>query len=178
MPLFKSVYDIALFPMLIHEIRPATIIEIGSGEGTSAIWFADLLLNSAVEAMVYSFDLYPPRVEHPRVEFKSGDSRRPHTTWPTQWLKALPHPWLVVDDAHQNLDGVLAHFGRHFVEGDYLVVEDCAEGQARRLLKEWLHDCGDGCKVDAKYVDFFGENLTGAPDAFIRITGALAGVHV
>ena len=38
----KSVYDFALIPMIIWENRPETILEIGSGEGASAIWMADL----------------------------------------------------------------------------------------------------------------------------------------
>ena len=38
----KSVYDFALYPMIIWENSPATILEIGSGEGASAIWMAAL----------------------------------------------------------------------------------------------------------------------------------------
>ena len=38
----KSIYDFALIPMIIWEKQPATILELGSGEGASAMWMADL----------------------------------------------------------------------------------------------------------------------------------------
>ena len=41
-PCFKSAYDMAIYAMLIDELRPATIIELGSGTGASALLLADL----------------------------------------------------------------------------------------------------------------------------------------
>ena len=41
-PLYKSVYDFSLFPIMIWDIQPKTIIEIGSGNGNSAIWMDDI----------------------------------------------------------------------------------------------------------------------------------------
>jgi hypothetical protein len=43
LPLFKSVYDFALFPMLLWNVKPGTIFEFGSGAGGSALWLADTL---------------------------------------------------------------------------------------------------------------------------------------
>ena len=37
--IFKSVYDLAIYSMLIEELKPDVIIEIGSGKGGSAVWF-------------------------------------------------------------------------------------------------------------------------------------------
>src|SRR6202044_3036881 len=56
-PLMKNVFDFAMYPMLIAELRPLTIFEIGSGLGASAVWFADHLAICGVEATVHSVDL-------------------------------------------------------------------------------------------------------------------------
>jgi cephalosporin hydroxylase len=42
-PLFKTVFDYAMLPMLLWELKPATVFEIGSGAGASAIWMADTM---------------------------------------------------------------------------------------------------------------------------------------
>jgi hypothetical protein len=42
-PIFKTVFDYALVPMLLWDLKPATILEIGSGTGASAVWMADLV---------------------------------------------------------------------------------------------------------------------------------------
>ncbi len=40
-PLMKNVFDFAMYPALIAELRPRTVFEVGSGLGASAAWFAD-----------------------------------------------------------------------------------------------------------------------------------------
>ena len=39
-PTFKNPFDWALYPILLWEVRPKTIIEIGSNQGGSAAWLA------------------------------------------------------------------------------------------------------------------------------------------
>ena len=53
----KSVYDFALIPMIIWENSPETILEIGSGEGASAIWMADLCKTYNLPTQVYSMKM-------------------------------------------------------------------------------------------------------------------------
>jgi cephalosporin hydroxylase len=170
MALYKTAYDFALQPMLIHELKPATIIEIGAGEGASAIWYADTLRNSGLaESKVYSFDWIIPEIDYPGVTFIKGDSNNVQQTWSKELMESLPHPWLVVDDAHVNLGEVLPHIYSYMKPGDYMVVEDISSGQGRDDFKQWLKQCGEKCKVDSKYCDYFGENLTSAPDAYVKI---------
>ena len=76
LPLFKTVYDFAIVPMLIWELRPATIIEVGSGSGASAVWMADLLQAFDIEGSVVSLDINPPEASHPKVRFIGGDCNR------------------------------------------------------------------------------------------------------
>ena len=57
MPLMKNVFDFAMYPALIAELRPRTVFEIGSGLGASAAWFADNMTFSGVDGRVYSVDI-------------------------------------------------------------------------------------------------------------------------
>jgi len=45
-------------------------------------------------------------------------------TFPESFVKDLPHPWLVIEDAHENIDGVLEHLLQYMQTGDYFIVED------------------------------------------------------
>ena len=76
-PLMKNVFDFAMYPMLITELRPQTIFEVGSGLGASAIWFADHLAFCGVEGRVHSVDLVKVEAEYPRVEYLQGDCSDP-----------------------------------------------------------------------------------------------------
>ena len=41
-PMSKNAFDFALYPMLLWQIKPRTIIEVGSFYGGSAMWMADM----------------------------------------------------------------------------------------------------------------------------------------
>ncbi len=123
-PLMKNVFDFAMYPALIAELRPRTVFEVGSGLGASAIWFADTMTFCGIEGRVHSVDRVKATIEHPRVEFRQGDCSDPEHLFDPGLLGAEPHPWLVVEDAHHNVGAVLEHFHKYLSPGDYLVVED------------------------------------------------------
>ena len=55
--MMKNVFDFAMYPALIGELRPRTVFEIGSGLGASAAWFADTMTFCGIEGSVHSVDL-------------------------------------------------------------------------------------------------------------------------
>src|SRR4029077_19738078 len=126
-PNIKDPYQLALVPLLLSELKPATVIELGSYLGGSAIWMADLLETMDVDCRVYSFDIDVSRIRarHPRVEFLQADCNQP-ASMIDPWLKDRPHPWLLIEDAHVNTLGVLTEFHPHLAPGDYWIVEDTA----------------------------------------------------
>jgi cephalosporin hydroxylase len=165
LPLFKTVYDFALYPMLVHELRPRTVIELGSGTGASALWLADVLVMQGTGAQVHSLDVTPPDVTHERVRFIQGDCRAIEAALPPASLAGLAHPWLVIEDAHVNVHGVLAYLHEHAAGGDYVIVEDSAGKQEE--LAQFL-SARPGCyRVDTRYTDFFGRNATCAQDSIL-----------
>jgi cephalosporin hydroxylase len=42
-PTLKNPFDWALYPMLLWEVRPNRIIEVGSNQGGTAAWLADTM---------------------------------------------------------------------------------------------------------------------------------------
>jgi cephalosporin hydroxylase len=166
-PLMKNVFDFAMYPALIGELRPRTIVEIGSGSGASAAWFADTMTFSGIEGCVHSVDLVAAKTEHPLVTFHQGDCMAPDRLFDPQLLRAAPHPWLVVEDAHQNVEAVLGYFHGFIRPGDYLVVED--SNVKRQALRNFLSAHTGHYLVDTRFTDNFGRNATCAADSiFVR----------
>jgi cephalosporin hydroxylase/peroxiredoxin len=171
-PLMKNVFDFAIYPALIAEVRPCTIFEIGSGSGASAAWFADLLTLNGTDGIVHSVDIADVQLQHPHVHFHKGDCSIPDSLFPGNLLQTAPHPWLVVEDAHHNVPGVLDWLHRFLVPGDYLVVED--SDVKRDAIRAFVGAHPGDYLVDTRFTDNFGRNATCAADSiFARVgTGA------
>jgi cephalosporin hydroxylase len=167
MPLMKNVFDFAIYPALIAELRPRTVFEVGSGLGASALWFADLMAFGGVEGCVHSVDRIKAGVEHPGVEFYQGDCSAPDRLFDAALLRSEPHPWLVVEDAHHNVAAVIEHFHPFLEPGDYLVVED--SDVKREDIRKFVAAHPGGYLVDTRFTDNFGRNATCAADSiFVR----------
>jgi cephalosporin hydroxylase len=167
-PLMKNVFDFAMYPALISEIRPRTIFEVGSGLGSSAIWFADTLAFNGVAGRVHSVDLVKAGLDHPGVKFYRGDCSAPDKLFDPDLLRSEPHPWLVIEDAHHNVTAVLEQFHPYLLPDDYLVVED--SDVKRQALEEFTAAHPGDYRVDTRFTDNFGRNATCAADSiFIRM---------
>jgi cephalosporin hydroxylase len=160
--LMKNVFDFAMYPALIAELRPKTVFEIGSGLGGSALWFADLMAANGVDGHVHSVDRRKSELSHPRVSFGQGDCSDPASLFDEEVLRTAPHPWLVVEDAHHNVTAVLDYMHGFIAPGDYLIVEDT---DVKRPALRSFTAAHAGCYlVDTKFTDNFGRNATCAAD--------------
>jgi cephalosporin hydroxylase len=177
--MYKNPFDLALYPILLDRLRPRTLIEIGSGAGGSALWFADQARIAGLDLRVVSVDLRPPTgVEHPAVEFLEGDARALEAVLrPGE----LARPLLVVEDAsHQagTTAAVLDFFDRWLEPGEYIVVEDgiltamrvpeLYDGGPLRAIHEFLAREGDRYEIDRSLCDYFGANMTWNVDGYLR----------
>ncbi len=88
--LVKSPFDLALHSLLLENLCPATVFEVGSKSGGSAIWFADLMARLGIEGHVHSFDLFPVDDPHPGVTFHQGDGRQLADVVDDELLAACP----------------------------------------------------------------------------------------
>jgi len=164
-PLFKTAFDFAILPMLIWELKPGTIFEIGSGNGASACWMADVVSSFGRECRVHSVDIKPVTGTHPGVEFRPGDCTSPETLFDEELLRAAPRPYLVLEDAHVNVHDVLVYTDAFLRKGDYLFVED-SRSKADDLHR-FLGGRATRYMVDTRYTDFFGRNATCAANSIL-----------
>lgn len=180
-PMLKNPFDMALYPLLLWNVKPRSLIEIGSKSGGSALWFGDLLEAFDTHGHVYSLDIVPVKdVSHPRVSFAEADGRNLGATLTGEFLQAMPRPWLVIEDADHTYAtslAVLNFFSSWLHPGEYIVVEDgiisdLSENpdyisEPHQAIKEFL-GMNPEFEIDAQYCDFFGYNLTWNTNGFLR----------
>jgi cephalosporin hydroxylase len=161
-PCFKSNYDVSIYAMLIDELQPGTIIELGSGAGGSSLLFADLCTSMGLTTEIISVDKASPVISDPRIDFNQSDC--------LDWLettvkskRSLRRPCLVIEDFHGDLVGFFHHIDSILEVGDYLVIEDSFTKQSR--ISEVI--VGRPYLIDSKYTDFFGVNCTSAVNSIL-----------
>lgn len=136
----KCAFDWQLYAGLLWELKPLTIIDLGSWAGGSALFFADfaqMLVGDSFH-MVVSLDITLKNVReaaraHPKVSFHECSTENIHQLFTPEFCSTLPHPWLVSEDAHYHLDKVLPTFHGVMEPGDYFICEDTS-----RQMHDWF----------------------------------------
>lgn len=181
-PMIKNPFDFALYPLLLWNLKPRTIIEVGSKNGGSALWLGDMLNNFGIEGHVYSIDIVKvTSVNHPRVTFMEGDGRALQEILTPNFLNTLQRPLLVIEDAdhaYETSKSVLEFFHPYLREEEYIVIEDgiisdltqdpSYNSGPHRALKEFLAAHKGEYEIDGIYCDFFGYNLTWCTNGFLK----------
>lgn len=181
-PLQKNPFDLAIYPLLLDRTRPRTLIEIGSYQGGSAIWFADQASLLGLDLRVISIDLeVPATVARPSIDFLRGDARKLETVLPSPVMNALQRPLMVVEDS-SHLAGttaaVLEFFDTWLRSGEYIVIEDgilsdmrvadLYDGGPLRAIEAFLEKRADRYEVDRGLCDYYGRNVTWNVNGYLR----------
>ncbi len=182
--LAKNPFDLVIYLQALASLRPATIIEVGASEGGSAAWLIDQCRAlGLVETRMISIDRKPPKLDLAGVSFHGGNSLTPEDTFPSDAIAWSPHPWLVIEDSAHTFEAtraVIDYFDHRLRPGDLMVIEDGVvadlEGEVYRRLDdgpnravaELLARSGGRYEIDADLCDFFGRNVTYAPNAWLR----------
>lgn len=153
--LWKSPIDLQLYQELIYELKPQLIIETGTNNGGSALYFAHLLDHLSAGKVV-TIDIQPFKQEYPRhsrITYLSDRSSTDHRV--IREVRSLFEftggPTLVVLDSDHSKEHVGKELNAYlpFVRaGSWLVVEDTningnpvlpefGDGP-REALEEWL----------------------------------------
>ncbi len=181
-PCLKSPIDLAIYLRLLWAEKPKTILEIGSKEGGSALFFCDSAATFDLGATVVSIDMNTP-TNPPDCDgrFLEGDVGNLDEVFTQQDLFSLPRPWLVVEDSAHTHAGCLAaldFFRSHLCAGELLVIEDgvLAElglsdkysGGPNRAIAEFFERWPGSFEVVTDYTDMFGTNATYNPNGYLR----------
>lgn len=179
----RSPIDMAIHTRAIWDIKPGTIIEIGSHKGGSALWMADTLQNYGSDAQIYSIDVKPPELRDDRINFVQGDVSNLGPCFDALDLKNAPRPWFVLEDSAHTYSCCLAaleFLAGQLIAGDLLVMEDGLlvelgvgenyGGGPNRAIAEFMESHPGVFEVDESLCDMFGKNATYAPNGYLRKT--------
>lgn len=108
--MLKNPFDVALYQMLVWQLKPRTIVEIGSYLGTSALWLAEMLTLFGIDGQVLSLDIEPPQPSFQRanLRFRRADATRLAESPLPALLASAPRPILVIEDSNHQSDTTLA----------------------------------------------------------------------
>jgi cephalosporin hydroxylase len=181
-PMLKNPIEVALYQLLIWQLRPRTVIEIGSYLGASAYWLADILRTFEIGGTVISIDIDPPapHFERSDVRFIKGDARDLGAVLTPAVIKGFDRPLLIIDDSIHSCEGTLAvmEFAAPVLRsGEYMIVED---GLVSDLGMAGRYGGGPGLAIsrflashpefviDTSFCDRYGHNFTGNPNGYLR----------
>lgn len=176
----RSPFDYVIYQMIIADIQPDLIIEIGTNFGGGALYMADLL-NNIGKGEIHSIDITNNCSDlvktHSRIKLF-------HEGW-DKYDMSLAKKFdkiLVIEDSSHTYENTLAAINQFcdiVSSGSYLIVED---GIVDRLGASKLFN-GGPCKaireflkihseftVDRHYCDLFGKNATNNVNGYLKKT--------
>lgn len=171
-------FDYVIYQMIIAEVKPDLIIEIGTNSGGGALYLADLL-NNIGHGLVHSIDINDISdsivKNHHRVKlFHEG-----YQGYDTAQIKEFDKILVVEDGSHNYKDTLAAlHIFSPFVtSGSYFIVEDGIvnnlgiekkfDGGPLRAINEFLSR-DNNFEIDRKWCDFYGNNATFNVNGYLR----------
>lgn len=166
----KDPFDYILYQMILMEVRPDLVIEVGTNRGGGALYLADLM-DKIGHGTVHTIDIvndHDPLVEtNPRVKFFYEGWEKYDVNSAKGFNKVL-----VIDDGshmYESTVGSLNKFGPLVSAGSYLIVEDgivtpkkqayAFHGGPLKAIREFLKGHPNFI-IDRKWCDFFGKNAT------------------
>lgn len=169
-PCIKCPFDYVMYQMILQELQPDLLIEIGTNYGGSALYMADIM-DKIGNGQLHTIDIddrsYPLTKQHSRIQFF-------HTGWEDYDINLVKgyKKIMVIDDASHEYKNTLAaieKFCSLVSVGSYLIVEDGiidALGQTKlykggpvKAIKEFL-PMHPEFEIDYRWINMFGENAT------------------
>ena len=175
----KNPMDMWVYQEILHEVRPDLLIETGTHEGGSALFFASMLdlLGDPGQIVTIDINEAPARPRHERIIYLKGSSTSEEIVDRVRQMAKQANTVMVVLDSDHSRDHVLAELRKYaplVTVGSYLVVEDtCINGHPLlpdfgpgpyEALQEFLAENSD-FEVDESRHKF---QFTSNPDGYVR----------
>lgn len=153
-PVFKYPTDLWIYQEIIAELKPDVIVETGTCQGGSSLYFADLLDILSPDGRVITVDIADQvKVKDDRINYVSGDSTSLETFQTVKSLVGDAKCVLVSLDSEHLQNHVFQELELYptlVTVGSYLIVEDTfisryncqgvrfQEGSTWEALQQWL----------------------------------------
>lgn len=171
-------FDYVIYQMIISEVQPDLVIEIGTRKGGGAYYIADLLDNIG-KGIVHAIDIVDEVEavvkEHKRIEFFTNGWSGYDINLVKQFDKIL-----VIEDAshlYEDTIGAMKKFNEVVSIGSYFIVEDGIvnelglekkyNGGPLKAIREFLPNHPEYI-IDRKWCDMFGENATFNVNGYLK----------
>jgi cephalosporin hydroxylase len=179
----KNPFDLSIYSKLIGDIKPKTIVEVGSASGGSAIWFADQLRNFNINGRIYSIDIKPPTgVSDPIVTFLRGDIYHLEESELPLILERAQRPFLVIEDGPHYFESCLSalnFFDQYLYCEEYIIIEDgivndlggiyeIYKNGPNQAIATFLKNHPGKYVIDYNLCDYYGHNFTWNTNGYLR----------
>ena len=180
----KNPFDLALYTKLLWELKPKNIIEIGTAEGGSALWFADTLRSYGIDGVVHSIDKNEKltSINDERINFIQGDLFNMANILPISYVKDLERPLLIIEDSAHLFETtffILNYFKDILNKDEFIIIEDGIvndlgneyshyENGPNRAIRKFLRENNMNFAIENEYCDYYGHNYTWNTNGYIR----------
>lgn len=171
-------FDYLIYQMIIWEVKPDLVIEIGTNIGGGALYIADLL-DSLGKGVVHTIDIIdqanPTVKEHKRIEFFTEGWEN----YDIEQTKDFETILIIEDASHLYKDslGILNKFCNIVSKDSYFIIEDGIinklglekeyKGGPLKAIREFVPSHPEYI-VDRKWCDMFGRNATFNVNGYLK----------
>lgn len=173
-------FDYVIYQMIICQLKPDLVIEIGTNIGGGALYVADLLDGNG-KGVLHTIDIIDQvdsKVkEHKRIEFFTEGWEN----YDLELTKGFETILIIEDASHLYKDsiGILNKFHKIVTKDSYFIIEDGIinelglekkyEGGPLKAIREFLPNHLEYI-VDRKWCDMFGKNSTFNVNGYLKKT--------
>ncbi|MDB5384453.1 MAG: Cephalosporin hydroxylase [Planctomycetaceae bacterium] len=180
----KCPFDLWIFQEILHEVRPALVIELGTYLGGTTLFLAHQVELFGYGAVISIDCRELPRPVHPKIQYILGATQSADVQQQVQRLAATAAgPVLVIHDADHHYSECLADleaYAGFVTPGSYLIVED-TNVNGHPVLVDWGQGPWEAAeKFLAANPDFSRDlsrekfMLTYNPGGYLRKAGSVA----
>lgn len=174
----KCPFDYLIYQMILWEVKPDLVIEVGTNKGGGALYIADLL-NLIGKGELHTIDIVnviDPKVkEHHRIKYFDAGWEAYDINLANGFEKVL----IIEDASHQYIDtiGILNKFHNIVSKDSYFIIEDGIinelglekdfKGGPLKAIREFLSFHPE-YSVDRRWCDMFGNNATFNVNGYLK----------
>lgn len=172
-------FDYVMYQMIINEVEPDLIIEIGTNHGGGALYMADLLNIINKPAIVHTIDIQSMVTDkqvltHPRIKLFLGGYQNYDISIAKNYKKII-----IIDDGshvYNDVINALNKFSPLVNIGSYYIIEDGIltelnlpgyNGGPLHAIEDFLKNNNDFI-IDKKWCNFFGNNATFNVNGYLK----------
>ena len=162
--LMKDPMTLSIYMMMIQDLKPKTILEFGTYDGGSALWMEDTIKSLSFDCSIHTFDINQERVNLPqnsKIKSHKLDNHNINKFVDEKkfLFENLESPIIMIEDSHENANGLIRALNPFLNSGDYIIIEDTLDQNKYKetiLSENGIRNMN--YEVDTFYCDFWGIN--------------------